>query len=355
MIWSPSTTVPCSSTATTRSASPSSASPASAPRPTTALATRSGCVEPTPALMLRPSGSAPITVTVAPSARNAAGATSDAAPFAQSSTTWSAANGVPPPAAATSWPTYPSTASVTSATRPGPSGASIGAPSSRMAWSAASIAASVSSRSLRPPRSNSFTPLSLQRVVARRDHRPGGVGPGARDREPGVGSTPNEWASPPARVMPSTSAASSAGPDSRVSRPTRNGRPRRSARTAAAPSARRSAAVRSVSASPRTPSVPKREHARALRVYRLEYCGALRAFLRPYLRRSFSRASRARRPAFFSARPGLGVERDERPGDAEPDGAGLAADAAAVERRVDVVDLFGLREPQRLLGDHLVR
>ena len=30
------------------------------------------------------------------------------------------------------------------------------------------------------------------------------------------------------------------------------------------------------------------------------------------------------------------------------------ADAAAVERRVDVVDLFGLGEAQRLLGDDLV-
>ena len=34
--------------------------------------------------------------------------------------------------------------------------------------------------------------------------------------------------------------------------------------------------------------------------YRFEYCGALRAFFNPYLRRSFSRASRVRRPAFLS-------------------------------------------------------
>ena len=100
--------------------------------------------------------------------------------------------------------------------------------------------------------------------------------------------------------------------------------------------------------------MPKRSTRRA-GGYRFEYCGALRAFLRPYLRRSFSRASRASSPAFFSTRPRVGVERDERAGDAEPDRAGLAAHAAAVERRVDVVDLFGLREPQRLLGDDLVR
>ena len=73
------------------------------------------------------------------------------------------------------------------------------------------------------------------------------------------------------------------------------------------------------------------------------------------MRRSFSRASRVSSPAFFSTPPRVGVEGDERPGDAEADRAGLAAHAAAVERRVDVVDLFGLREPQRLLGDDLVR
>ena len=33
---------------------------------------------------------------------------------------------------------------------------------------------------------------------------------------------------------------------------------------------------------------------------RLEYCGALRAFFRPYFLRSFTRASRVRKPAFFS-------------------------------------------------------
>ena len=35
--------------------------------------------------------------------------------------------------------------------------------------------------------------------------------------------------------------------------------------------------------------------------YRLENCGALRAFLRPYLRRSFSRASRRSMPSFLRA------------------------------------------------------
>ena len=73
--------------------------------------------------------------------------------------------------------------------------------------------------------------------------------------------------------------------------------------------------------------------------YRLEYCGALRAFLRPYFLDSFSRASRVRKPAFFSGVAQLGVELDEGPGDAEAQGAGLAGDAAAVDGGVDVVDL----------------
>ena len=34
---------------------------------------------------------------------------------------------------------------------------------------------------------------------------------------------------------------------------------------------------------------------------RFEYCGALRAFLRPYFLLSLTRASRVRKPAFFSA------------------------------------------------------
>ena len=88
---------------------------------------------------------------------------------------------------------------------------------------------------------------------------------------------------------------------------------------------------------------------------RFEYCGALRAFLRPYLRRSFSRASRVSSPAFFSVGRELVVEGDERPGDAEAQRAGLAAHAATVERGVDVVHVGGLREAQRLLRDDLVR
>ena len=75
MMWSPSTIAPCSSQMTTRSASPSSAMPMSAPRSSTVLARRAVSVEPQPRLMLKPSGSAPMAMTSAPSSHSTVGAT----------------------------------------------------------------------------------------------------------------------------------------------------------------------------------------------------------------------------------------------------------------------------------------
>src|SRR6266545_1733303 len=70
-----------------RSASPSWATPTSAPASTTARATTSGTVAPTPSLMFHPSGRSLIGRTEAPSLRRMSGATRDAAPWAQSTTT----------------------------------------------------------------------------------------------------------------------------------------------------------------------------------------------------------------------------------------------------------------------------
>ena len=69
---------------------------------------------------------------------------------------------------------------------------------------------------------------------------------------------------------------------------------------------------------------------------RLEYCGALRAFFRPYFLRSLTRASRVRKPAFFSAGRFVRVDHDQRAGDAQPQRAGLAGDAAAGDPGDDV-------------------
>src|SRR4051812_36734727 len=142
------------------------------------------------------------------------------------------------------------------------------------------------------------------------------------------------------------------GPDSRVSRPMKNV-PVPSTRAAARPSATIREVVRSASASPRTPSVPKRSTptlALPLGVLR-RLAGLLEAVLATLL---LARVA-CEQAGLLQHRPGVGIERDERAGDSEPDRTRLAAHAATVEGRVDVVDLFGLREPQRLLGDDLVR
>ena len=86
MIASPFTGRPAASTARQRSASPSNAMPQAAPGSRTAAATASRCVEPTPALMLRPSGATPMKSTETPSRANSAGAAAYAAPLAQSTT-----------------------------------------------------------------------------------------------------------------------------------------------------------------------------------------------------------------------------------------------------------------------------
>ena len=67
-IWSPSITAPSAVTAMIRSASPSSAKPTSAPFALTASTQAAIAVDPTSALMLRPSGASPIACTVAPRA-----------------------------------------------------------------------------------------------------------------------------------------------------------------------------------------------------------------------------------------------------------------------------------------------
>src|SRR5262245_30153203 len=72
----------------------------------------------------------------------------------------------------------------------------------------------------------------------------------------GVGSTPPRTAVPPAEAIPRARAASSSGPEPRVSRPTNTRRaPLHS--VAARPSRSTSSGVRSSPTTPRTPSVPK--------------------------------------------------------------------------------------------------
>ena len=72
MILSPSTTFPCSSTASTLSASPSKAKATSCPD----ASSSSMCVEPQPSFMFVPVGSVPVKVRSTPISPNTSGATS---------------------------------------------------------------------------------------------------------------------------------------------------------------------------------------------------------------------------------------------------------------------------------------
>src|SRR4051794_30254731 len=173
----------------------------------------------------------------------------------------------------------------------------------------------------------------------------------------GVGTTPSESTVPPPSSMPRVMAPRIRAPDSRVSRPITNGAPVPSTVAAARPSASTKFEVSSASASPRTPSVPKRrctgcgsKRGLALRVLR-RLARLLQAVLAPFLLTCVAR-EQAR---LLERCAGVAIERNERASDAERRGAGLAGDPTADDRRIDVVDLFGLGEPQWLLCDHAVR
>ncbi len=68
------------------------------------------------------------------------------------------------------------------------------------------------------------------------------------------------------------------------------------------------------------------------------YCGALRAFLKTVLLRTPFTGVASGEAGLLEHRSELGVELDERPGDAEAQGTGLAVWATAVDGGVDVVD-----------------
>ncbi len=161
MIWSPSTSSPAASAARQRSASPSRAMPRSAECSRMTVRSRSRWVEPTPSLMLRPVGSAPrVCTTSAPARAKASGATYAAAPCAPSMTTRMPSRrlGSTPMRCAT----YLSKPSVYSRTRPtaAPVGRFQSSPPAACLWKCASMASSMRSSSLWPPRARNLMPLS---------------------------------------------------------------------------------------------------------------------------------------------------------------------------------------------------
>ena len=187
-----------------------------APCSTTAAWSGARWVEPQPSLMLRPSGSAPITTTSAPAARSAIGAASLAAPLAQSTTTFSpverAVEGARPGGRRTPRP-----------------GARRGAPGRPRRRSGASHVAAQELLDLRldgvveleAAAGEELDAVVGHRVVRGADHH-AEVGVRARrsgTRRPGVGSTRSRSTSTPAEASPATTACSRNCPEIRGSRP----------------------------------------------------------------------------------------------------------------------------------------
>src|SRR5690606_14288270 len=246
--------------------------------------------------------------------------------------------------------------------------------------SSSSSRRSTSSGSLRPPAANSLMPLSAKGLCDADTIAAGAPSDADHQATAGVGTTPSSTTSTPSLARPAASAASSMGPDRRVSRPTAQRSPP-STRAAARPRARASSGVSSALATPRTPSVPNFNTAtprptlppatalagprrsrpatrpawrcspRSALAVLWRLAGLLQAVLLRLLHPRV--AGEEARP--LERDPQLGVELNERAGDAEPERPGLAGHAAAAQGGVDVVGLGRVGEPQRLGEHHAVR
>src|SRR4051794_27742720 len=215
-------------------------------------------------------------------------------------------------------------------------------------------------------------PLSGKRLCEAEITTPGTSSCAAAHATAGVGTTPSVCTSTPSPARPDASAASSNGPEMRVSRPMTTRSPPRT-RAVARPSATTSSGVRSRLATPRTPSVPNRRVtaapllavppnqicfvrtartscALALRVLR-SLPGLLEAVLLRLLLASVTREE----ARLLERGADLLVELRQGAGDAEPQRAGLAGRAAAVDRRVHVVHVSHLAHAQRLAEQLAVR
>ena len=173
----------------------------------------------------------------------------------------------------------------------------------------------------------------------------------------GVGTTPRRWTTTPSLASPATKAASSIAVETPgVAADDGLGAAEHAGRGAAEVEGERRGEV-GVGDAPDAvgAELHGRRHESRRAAQRLVNCGALRAFLRPYFLLSFFRASRVRRPAFFSVGAALRLELGQRAGEGHAQGAGLAADAAADDRGVDVEALGGLDDAERLDGLHAVR
>src|SRR5215211_924781 len=125
--------------------------------------------------------------------------------------------------------------------------------------SSASISSSEASLSFCPSPSKNLTPLYCGGLCEAEMTAPRSS---ASRATAGVGRMPPSTAFPPADATPSANAASSSGPELRVSRPTKT-RPRPDQSAAARPRRSTRSVVSSSPTTPRTPSVPK--YRRAMR------------------------------------------------------------------------------------------
>src|SRR5436190_21053739 len=174
-----------------------------------------------------------------------------------------------------------------------------------------------------------------------------------RTATPGVGMTPACTARPPADTMPSASASSSPGPDSRVSRPirTRDSSPAHAA--AAAPSSRARSTVRSTPATPRTPSVPN--NARTGGRSALRELRPLAGLLETRLLALDLAVVAGQEALALQLGAQVLVDADQRARDPVAERAGLPRDAAAVDARADVVGRIGAGDLQRRGRDRAQR
>src|SRR5919204_2160288 len=174
----------------------------------------------------------------------------------------------------------------------------------------------------------------------------------------GVGRTPASQASPPPSAIPAASAASSIGPDSRVSRTSRTwGREVGLSSAAARPSDSASSAVSSVPAIPRTPSVPKSLRSAKRRLAAPSALGELRSLaglLEPRLAPLLGPSIAGQQTAPLQLAAQIWVDLGERTRDPMADGAGLAGDPASVYPHANVHSALVAGAEQGLPHESLV-
>ena len=297
---SPSTTAPLWSTAMTRSASPSKASPRSAWCATTDRASSSGSVEPHFSLILAPSGASCSALTSAPSSASTSGAMALAAPLAQSTTMCRPSRRRPSSVATRcALVQLDGTGGVgTDAAHAEAGRAAGGAVGVREQGGelALDLALDLDGQ-LGPQQAEQLDPVVAEGIVRGRNDgtgRPARRGHGGHARSgqhadvDDVGPLGGQAGGEGGLEERSRAAGVATDDEGRSGQDTSGGAPEGQGQLGCQLFVRNPAHTVGAEAG--------RRHS-----YRFEYCGALRAFLRPYFLDSFSRASWVRRPERLSA------------------------------------------------------